>query len=110
MAFLLENIMVMYRRVMIGCMIDPVASILAVILMALEEVIFRSTMVYRDNFFDWLRGRREATGPELEYKVEILPARTTSATLKVCSIETNSKIPAYCLSLGSKECGQPARP
>ncbi len=69
MPFELEYIMVMYRRMMLGCMVDPQASILAVILTAIEEAILRSTMVYRDNFFNWLQGRPELTGAELEHQV-----------------------------------------
>ena len=69
MSFLLENIMVTYRRMMLGCMIDPQATILAVILTALEEAALRSTMVYRDNFFNWLQGLPELSGAELEHQV-----------------------------------------
>ena len=68
-AFALEYILVMYRRMMIGCMIDPAASIVAVVLTALEEAIMRTTMVSRDNFFNRLMGRPETTGAELEEKV-----------------------------------------
>ena len=68
-AFFLENIMVTYRRMMLGCMIDPQATILAVILTALEEAALRSTMVYRDNFFNWLQGLPELSGAELEHQV-----------------------------------------
>ena len=69
MSFLLENILVTYRRMMLGCMIDPQATILAVILTALEEAVLRSTMVYPDTFFNWLQGLPELSGAELEHQV-----------------------------------------
>ena len=71
-AYFLEHIMVMYRRVMIGCMVDASASIVAVLLTAVEEALLRSTMVYRDRFFAWLQGLPEPTEAELEHKVGLL--------------------------------------
>ena len=71
-AYNLEYIMVMYRRVMIGCMIDASASIVAVVFTAMEEALLRSTMVYRDRFFAWLQGLSEPTEAELEHKVCLL--------------------------------------
>ena len=70
-AYGLEHTLVMYRRVMIGCMVDTAASILAVVLTAVEEAILRSTMVYRDNFFARLQGLPEPTEAELEHKVGV---------------------------------------
>ena len=67
--FILEFVFVMYRRQMLGCMVDPTANILAVVVTALEEAIMRSTMVQRDNFFRWLQGLPELKGTELEHMV-----------------------------------------
>ena len=66
---ILEYIFVMYRRQMLGCMIHPTSSIIAVVTMALEEAVFRSTMVQRDKFFRWMRGLPELKGAELEEMV-----------------------------------------
>ena len=79
-AFFLENIMVMYRRCMLGCMIDPTASVVAIVLTALEEAILRSTMVYRDHFIDRLMDRPEPTEAELEHKVRV----STFTVILVC--------------------------
>ena len=68
-AFLLEFVFVMYRRQMLGCMINPTFSVLAIITTALEEALVRSTMVQRDTFFRWLQGLPELEGPELEHIV-----------------------------------------
>ena len=68
-SFILEFVFVMYRRQMLGCMVDPTANILAVVVTALEEAIMRSTMVQRDNFFRWLQGLPELKGTELEHMV-----------------------------------------
>ena len=73
--YLVEYVMVMYRRVMVGHMLDPTASVVAVVLTAVEEAIMRSTLVQRDNLFDWLLGRPEATGADLEHKVRLFAAR-----------------------------------
>ena len=67
--FLTEYLMVTYRRMMLGCMIDPQASILAVILTAIEEAALRCTMFYRDKFFNWLQGLPELTGADLKHQV-----------------------------------------
>ena len=71
-AFYLETVLVMQRRSMLGCMIDPTATIVAIVLTALEEAILRSTMVYRDQFFDKLTGRRKPTEAELRHKVRVV--------------------------------------
>ena len=68
-SFILEFCFVMYRRQMLGCMVDPTANILAVVVTALEAAIMRSTMVQRDNFFRWLQGLPELKGTELEHMV-----------------------------------------
>ena len=42
----------MYRRMMLGCIHDPMIILLAIIVTGLEEVAVRCTMVQRDRFFD----------------------------------------------------------
>ena len=40
----------MLRRFMLGCMTDPIASIVGVAVTGLEEVISRTTMIQRDTW------------------------------------------------------------
>ena len=54
---------------------------LAIVLTGLEEVIMRSTMVERDNFFRWVQGLPEPTGDELKLERRMWSASTASAML-----------------------------
>ena len=49
---------------------------LAIVLTGLEEVIMRSTMVYRDNLFRWLQGLPERTEDELKLEYRMWSAST----------------------------------
>ena len=64
----IEEAMVMYRRMMLGAMNDPAATILTVAVTGLEEAILRCTMVYRDELWDWLTGVEKPTGAKLKWK------------------------------------------
>tara|TARA_A100001015_G_C15020250_1_gene727606 strand:+ start:896 stop:1177 length:282 start_codon:yes stop_codon:yes gene_type:complete len=49
---------------------------LAIVLTGLEEVVMRSTMVYRDNLFRWLQGLPERTEDELKLEYRMWSAST----------------------------------
>ena len=68
MASALENVFVLYRRTMLGAMVDKSATVLAVALTALEEAILRSTMVNRDMFFRKMLGKPDLSDAELAYQ------------------------------------------
>ena len=73
-----EEMMIMQRRMMIGCMRDPVASMLTVVVTGLEEALVRSTMVYRDKFWDRITGNTEPTEAEIETKRLVQSASTAN--------------------------------
>ena len=58
---------------------DPTAVMLAIVLTGLEEVVMRSTMVERDNFFRWLQGLPEPTEDELKLQQRMWSASTAMA-------------------------------
>ena len=64
-AFQLEAVFVMYRRIMLGAIRNPSVAVAACILTALEEALFRSTMVHRDTFIAKLLGKSERTAAEV---------------------------------------------
>ena len=64
----LEQIFVMYRRVMIGAIADHTAIVLAVALTALEEAVLRSTLVHRDTYFRRLLGYEDLSDDELMFQ------------------------------------------
>ena len=64
---LVEEILVVQRRMMLGAMRDPVAAVLTVIFTALEEAILRCTLAYRDELWIWLMGL--PTPSEIEVKM-----------------------------------------
>ena len=74
-AFVLETVFVMYRRMMLGAMVDPMAQMIAVILTALEETLLRSTMVYRDELFARFLGYAEPSAAEASMKRKVWAAR-----------------------------------
>ena len=59
---LIECTFAFYRRFMIGMMVDPGASIVAVVLTGLEEAIMRCTMVPRDKTYRFLVNEAELGG------------------------------------------------
>ena len=58
---------------------DPTTVMLAIVLTGLEEVVMRSTMVRRDNFFRWLQGLGEPTEDELKLQQRMWSASTAMA-------------------------------
>ena len=64
----LEEVMVMQRRMMLGAMRDPTASVLTIVVTGLEEALVRCTIVYRDDFWDWITGKAEPTESEIKTK------------------------------------------
>ena len=69
----------MYRRMMVGSIVDPTAQVVAIVLTALEEAVLRSTMVARDTYVAKLRDGRDMTGPELEQQRRVWAASSASS-------------------------------
>ena len=87
---MLEEIMVMQRRMMLGAMRDPTASVLTIVVTGLEEAVVRCTMVYRDELWDWITGKSEPTEAEIKTKRLIQAASTASGMrVEVTSIITS---------------------
>ncbi len=85
----LEEIMVMQRRMMLGGMRDPTATILTIILTAIEESVVRCTVVYRDEFWNWVTGRPKSTEAEIRARRLVQTACVaTSMRIEVTSIMT----------------------
>ena len=78
-AHLLEAVFIMYRRLMLGIIREPLMVMLAVVVTAFEEVAVRATMVYRDNFFRWLQGLPEPTAEEKELQLRLWATSTATA-------------------------------
>ena len=64
----LEETMVMQRRMMLGGMQNPTATVLTIVVTGLEEALVRCTMVYRDDFWDWITSKAEPTESEIKTK------------------------------------------
>ena len=64
----LEEMMVMQRRMMLGAMRDPTASVLTVVVTGLEEAVVRCTMVYRDDLCDWITGKSDSNESDIKTK------------------------------------------
>ena len=79
---LLEEIMVVQRRMMLGAMHDPVASILTVAVTGIEEAVMRCTMVYRDQFWDWVTGQAEPTAAELSW-IRLVQAASAASGMRI---------------------------
>ena len=75
---LVEELMVMQRRMMLGAMRDPTATVLTIVVTGLEEALVRCTMVYRDEFWDWITGRPEPTESEIKSKRLVQAASAAS--------------------------------
>ena len=89
-ASILEEIMVMQRRMMLGAMRDPTASVLTIVVTGLEEALVRCTMVYRDEFWDWITGKTEPTESEIKTKRLVQAASTANGMrVEVTSIITS---------------------
>ena len=82
MPSLLEEIMVMQRRMMLGAMRDPTASVLTIVVTGLEEAFVRCTMVYRDEFWDWFTGKADPTESEIKTK-RLVQAASTANGMRV---------------------------
>ena len=78
----LEDIMVMQRRMMLGAMRDPTASVLTIVVTGLEEALVRCTMVYRDELWDWFTGKPEPTESEIKAK-RLVQAASAAAGMRV---------------------------
>ena len=79
---LLEGVMVMQRRMMLGAMRDPTASVLTIVVTGLEEALVRCTMVYRDELWDWFTGKPEPTESEIKAK-RLVQAASAAAGMRV---------------------------
>ena len=60
--------MVMQRRMMLGAMQDPTATVLTIVVTGVEEAFLRCTMDTRDLYWDWLTGVDSPTGAKLKLK------------------------------------------
>ena len=79
--------MVVQRRMMLGGMRDPTATIVAIVVNGLEEALVRCTMVYRDDFWDWVCERPKPTEAEIRAKRLVQAASTaTGMRIEVTSI------------------------
>ena len=80
----------MQRRMMLGAMRDPVATVLAIVVTGVEEAVVRSTMVIRDHLWEWLSGQEEPVGAELRWKKLIQAASSANGMrCEVTSIMTS---------------------
>ena len=78
----LENLLVMQRRMMLGAMRDPVASTLGIVVNGLEEAILRCTMVYRDQLWDWATGKPEPTEAEVK-RMRLVQAASAANGMRI---------------------------
>lgn len=86
---MVETIMVMLRRMMLGAIQDPRVTIAAVVFTAFEEALSRSTMVHRDQVVARWFGIPEFTPTELAWQRKIWSASsTTSMYIEFTSIIT----------------------
>ena len=86
----LEEMMVMQRRMMLGGMRDPSATVLTIVVTGLEECLVRCTMVYRDELWDWITGKLASTESEIKTKRLVQSASTaTGMRIEVQSIITS---------------------
>ena len=90
MASLVEEVMVMQRRMMLGAMRDPTAAVLTIVVNGIEEALVRCTMVYRDEFWDWITGSQVPTESEIKTKRLVQAASAaTGMRVEVQSIITS---------------------
>lgn len=89
-ASILEEILVVQRRMMLGGMRDPTATVLTIVVNGLEEALVRCTMVYRDDFLDWVTGKPEPTEAEVKAKRLVQACSAASGMrIEVTSIITS---------------------
>ena len=85
-----ENWLVMQRRMMLGAMRDPTATVLTIVVTGLEEALVRCTMVYRDEFWDWITSKPEPTEAEIKTKRLVQAASAANGMrVEVTSIITS---------------------
>ena len=90
MPSLLEEFMVMQRRMMLGAMRDPTVSVLTIVVTGLEEALVRCTMVYRDEVWEWVTSKPKPTESEIKAKRLIQAASAASGMrVEVTSIITS---------------------
>ena len=75
-----------------GVIKDPTTVMLAIVLTGLEEVVMRSTMVYRDNLFRWLQGLPERTENELKLEYRMWSASTAMGMYHVSQANVRGKL------------------
>ena len=86
----LEEIMVMQRRMMLGGMRDPTATVLTIVVTGVEEALVRCTMVYRDELWDWITSRPKPTESEIRAKRLVQAASAANGMrIEVTSIITS---------------------
>ena len=89
-SIVLEETMVMQRRMMLGAMRDPTASVITVVVTGLEEALVRCTMVYRDEFWDWITGKSEPSESKIKRRRLVQAASTANGMrIEVQSIITS---------------------
>ena len=90
MASMLEEVMVMQRRMMLGGMRDPTATVLTIVVTGVEEALVRCTMVYRDELWDWITSRPKPTESEIRAKRLVQAASAANGMrIEVTSIITS---------------------
>ena len=86
----LEEVMVMQRRMMLGGMRDPSATVLTIVVTGVEEALVRCTMVYRDELWDWITNRPKPTESEIRAKRLVQAASAANGMrIEVTSIITS---------------------
>ena len=87
---MIEEAMVMQRRMMLGGMRDPTATVLAIVVNGIEEALVRCTMVYRDELWDWATSKPKLTKSEFETRRLVQAASAASGMrVEVTSIITS---------------------
>ena len=59
-----EATFIFQRRIMLGCITSPTVLTLAIVITGLEEVLMRTTMIYRDRWFRTLMGKPDLSEEE----------------------------------------------
>ena len=78
-ASMLEETMILFRRMMIGAMRSPTTTIVAVVVTGLEEAIIRCTMAARDDLWDWITGAEKPAGAKLAWRRLVQAASAANA-------------------------------
>ena len=89
----LEEIMIVQRRMMLGGMRHPSATVLTIIFTGVEETLVRCTMMYRDEFWDRIAGGTKSVDSSIEAKRLVQAASiATSMRIEVTSIITCRRV------------------